>query len=110
MILSILPSMSLVGLIVLVVIAIILLIAGIYVVPQQSVFIIERFGKFNRLASPGIHVKIPVVDRIATKVSMRIHQMDQSVTTKTVDNVFVNLNVSVQYRVDDKNIAASSTS
>lgn len=107
MIFSILPSISFIGLIVLAVVAVILLIAGIYVVPQQSVFIIERFGKFNRLASPGIHVKIPVVDHIATKVSMRIHQMDQAVTTKTVDNVFVNLNVSVQYRVDDKNIAAS---
>ena len=99
-------SLLVVGVVVLVVI-VVLLVAGIYVVPQQSVFIIERFGKFNRLAAPGIHVKIPVVDRIATKVSMRIHQMDQSVTTKTVDNVFVNLNVSVQYRVDDKNIAAS---
>lgn len=96
-----------IGPIILIVIVIVLLIAGIYVVPQQSVFIIERFGKFHRLAAPGIHLKIPVVDRIATKVSMRIHQMDQSVTTKTVDNVFVNLNVSVQYRVDDKNIAAS---
>lgn len=99
-------SLLVVGVVVLVAI-VVLLVAGIYVVPQQSVFIIERFGKFNRLAAPGIHVKIPVVDRIATKVSMRIHQMDQSVTTKTVDNVFVNLNVSVQYRVDDKNIAAS---
>ena len=107
MLFSILTSASLLGIIVVAVLAVIILFVGIYVVPQQSVFIIERFGKFHRLADPGIHVKIPLVDRIATKVSMRIHQMDQSVTTKTVDNVFVNLNVSVQYRVDDKNIAAS---
>ncbi len=99
-------SLLVVGVVVLVVI-VVLLVAGIYVVPQQSVFIIERFGKFNRLAAPGIHVKIPVVDRIATKVSMRIHQMDQSVTTKTVDNVSVPRNVSVQHRVDHKHIAAS---
>ncbi len=88
-------------------ITIVFLFTGIYIVPQQNVFIIERFGKYHKMSGAGIHLKIPVVDRIATKVSMRVMQLNETVNTKTKDNVFCNINVAVQYKVDPNNIAAS---
>lgn len=83
------------------------LILGIYVVPQQNVYIIERLGKYHKLSTAGLHFKLPLVDVIASKLSLRILQIDNRVTTKTKDNVFVELDVSVQYRVDENNIAAA---
>jgi regulator of protease activity HflC (stomatin/prohibitin superfamily) len=71
----------------------------IYTVKQQNCAIIERFGKYHRIAKSGLHFKIPFVDRISTKLSLKIKQLNVSVETKTKDNVFVNLVVAVQYRV-----------
>ena len=84
-----------------------LLAKSIYIVQQQYVDIVERFGKFHKVASPGIHVRIPLVDRIVAKVPLRIQQLDQIITTKTLDNVFVQLATSVQYRVDQGNVGAA---
>lgn len=72
-----------------------------YIVRQQQQYIIERFGKFNRVANPGLNVKIPFIDRIASRIEMRIQQIDVLVETKTKDNVFVAIPVSVQYRVEN---------
>ncbi len=72
---------------------------AIFTVKQQSCAIIERFGKYHRIAKSGLHFKIPFIDTISNKISLRIQQLDVSVETKTKDNVFVNLVVSVQYRV-----------
>ena len=94
-------------LIIVAVIVVVLLVAGIYVVQQQYAAIIERFGKYHRTSTAGIHVRIPLVDRIAAKVPLRIQQLDQTITTKTRDNVFVSLSTSVQYRVDPANIEAA---
>ena len=83
-----------------VVLLIIFLATGsIYVVKQQTNYIIERFGKFHKVALPGLRIKIPIVDRIAKKVPLRIMQLDSVVETKTRDNVFVTIPVSVQYQV-----------
>lgn len=83
-----------------VVLLIIFLATGsIYVVKQQTNYIIERFGKFHKVALPGLRIKIPIVDRIAKKVPLRIMQLDSVVETKTKDNVFVTIPVSVQYQV-----------
>ncbi|KAG4087082.1 band 7 family-domain-containing protein [Neocallimastix lanati (nom. inval.)] len=71
----------------------------IFTVKQQNCAIIERFGKYHRIAKSGLHFKIPIVDRISTKLSLKIKQLNVSVETKTKDNVFVNLVVAVQYRV-----------
>lgn len=83
-----------------------LLFAGIIVfflffftVKQQTAVIIERFGKFNSIRNPGLQFKIPVVDKIAGKMSLKIQQLDVVVETKTKDDVFVRLKVSVQYQV-----------
>jgi regulator of protease activity HflC (stomatin/prohibitin superfamily) len=71
----------------------------IFTVKQQNCAIIERFGKYHRIAKSGLHFKIPIVDRICTKLTLKIQQLNVSVETKTKDNVFVNLVVAVQYRV-----------
>jgi len=71
----------------------------IYTVKQQNCAVIERFGKFNRISKSGLHFKIPLIDRISSKISLKIKQLNVSVETKTKDNVFVDLVVAVQYKV-----------
>lgn len=73
--------------------------SGFYVVKQQSRTIIERLGKFHLSAEPGLHFKIPIIDRIATTMWLRIEQLKLVVETKTKDNVFVKVHVAVQNRV-----------
>lgn len=68
-------------------------------VSQQTVSIVERFGKFVKIADSGINFKIPFVDQIVTTQSLRIQQLDVRVSTKTKDNVFVDVVVSAQYRI-----------
>ena len=75
------------------------LIFGLYTVKQQTNAVVERFGKFKRVAIPGLRWRILIVDRIAGRLSLRIQQLDVKVETKTKDNVFVNVIVSVQYHI-----------
>lgn len=70
-----------------------------FIVQQQSVAVIQRFGRFTRLAQPGLHAKVPFIDWIAGRVKLRLQQLDVKVETKTADNVFVHVTVSVQYFV-----------
>jgi regulator of protease activity HflC (stomatin/prohibitin superfamily) len=79
--------------------ALLLILSGLFVVKQQSVAVVERFGKFVVARAAGLHIKIPIIDRIAGRVSLRVLQLDVIVETKTKDDVFVKLKVSVQYRV-----------
>ena len=72
-------------------ITVLLLISGIFVVKQQTSAVIERFGKFIAIRKPGLHFKIPIIDRIVGRVSLRILQLDVIVETKTIDDVFVKL-------------------
>jgi regulator of protease activity HflC (stomatin/prohibitin superfamily) len=78
---------------------IILLPLTFFVVKQQSAAVIERFGKFTSIRHSGLQLKIPVIDRIAGKLSLKIQQLDVVVETKTKDDVFVKLKVSVQFQV-----------
>ena len=82
-----------------IIVLIIFILSGIYVVKQQTSVLIERFGRFHKVSSPGLNIRIPIVDRIAGRVSLRIQQLDVKVETKTKDNVFVFVMVSVQYFV-----------
>ncbi len=82
-----------------IVLLIALLADGFFIVRQQTTAVVERFGKFKRIASSGLNLKIPLIDRIAGRVSLRIQQLDVRVETKTKDNVFVFVVVSVQYYV-----------
>ncbi len=77
----------------------ILLLSGIFTVKQQRAYLVERFGKFHSVKTSGLQFKIPGVDKIAGKVSLKIQQLDVMVETKTKDDVFVKLKVSVQYKV-----------
>ena len=75
------------------------LISGLFMVKQQTSYIIERFGKFNSIRFAGLQFKIPFIDRIAARLSLRIQQLDVVVETKTNDDVFVQLKISVQYQI-----------
>ncbi len=86
-------------LVTLAVLVIILLVAGLYTVEQQSYAVIERFGRYLRVSAPGLHVRIPIVDRIAGRVTIRIRELQVQVNTKTHDNVFVDLDMAVQFQV-----------
>ena len=87
------------------VLVIILSVIALYVVRQQSVAIIERFGKYQLTAGSGIHVRMPFgIDKIAARVQLRLLQSEIVVETKTKDNVFVTLNVATQYRVNEQNV------
>lgn len=80
--------------------AVIILIAmGLFTVTQQTAAIVERFGKFLKVSQAGLNFKIPFIDKIAGRMSLRVQQLDVRVETKTKDNVFVFVVVSVQYYV-----------
>lgn len=76
-----------------------LFLASFFTVKQQTAVIVERFGKFNSIRQSGLQIKIPVFDRIAGRVNLRIQQLDVIIETKTKDNVFVKMKVSVQFKV-----------
>lgn len=84
----------------LVVLIVILSVIGLFfIVRQQTAVVVERFGKFQGIRNAGFQLKIPIVDRIAGKLSLKIQQLDVVVETKTRDDVFVKIKVSVQYVV-----------
>ncbi len=85
--------------IVFLVIGIFILFSILFIVKEQTSVVIERLGKFHKVAGPGINIKIPFIDRIAAVMNLRLQQLDVVVETKTLDNVFVNTKVSVQYQV-----------
>lgn len=76
------------------------LLSGLYTVEQQQEAVVERFGRFVRTARAGLNFKIPYIERVF-KIDLRVTQLDVVVETKTKDDVFVNLNVSVQFLVTD---------
>jgi len=76
-----------------------LLFLTFFIVKQQSAAVVERFGKFVYVRQSGLQLKIPIVDSIAGRLSLRIQQLDVVVETKTKDDVFVKLKVSVQFKV-----------
>src|SRR5690554_5911264 len=80
-------------------IAIILFFSAFFVVKQQTSTIVERFGRFQSIRNSVLHMKIPIIDRIPVRVNLRIQQLDVIIETKTKDNVFVKLKVSVQFKV-----------
>jgi regulator of protease activity HflC (stomatin/prohibitin superfamily) len=72
---------------------------SIFTIQQAHAGIIERFGKFNRVVDPGLHVKMPYIDRLVALLSLKIDQNIITADTKTKDNVFVKVNIAVNYRV-----------
>jgi len=76
-----------------------LLIKSVLIVREATSVVIERLGKFHRIVEPGLTLIIPFIDREAAVINLRVQQLDVTVETKTLDNVFVNLQVSVQFKV-----------
>ena len=69
------------------------------IIPERQSWVIQRLGKFNRIARPGFKLRIPIIESVASKENLKIQQLDVDVETKTNDDVFVILKISVQYRI-----------
>ena len=82
-----------------VILSLIILFGAFFIVKQQSAAVVERFGKFTSVRQSGLQIKIPIVDRVAGRLSLRVQQLDVVVETKTKDDVFVKIKVSVQFMV-----------
>ena len=82
----------------------VILFTGLFIVKQQTAVIVERFGKFINIRHAGLQFKIPIVDRIAGRISLKIQQLDVIVETKTKDDVFVHLKISVQFLVQNDHV------
>jgi len=72
---------------------------GFYTVDTAESAVVQRFGKFVRIAGAGLNFKIPWFESVAGRVNLRVQQFKVEVETKTQDNVFVKISVSVQYQV-----------
>ena len=90
---------ALIVLAVLVVLALIVLFSSFFTVEQQTAAIVERFGRFARVGKPGLNFKIPFFERVAGRINLRVQQLDVTVETKTLDNVFVHTIVAIQFMV-----------
>lgn len=84
--------------------ALITLFASFFTVKQESAAIVERLGKFHSVRQSGLQLKIPFIDQISSRLNLRIQQLDVIIDTKTLDNVFVKMKVSVQYQVIRTNV------
>ena len=81
-----------------------IILSGLFIVKQQTAAIIERFGRFQSIRHAGLNFKIPLIDRVAGRVSLKIQQLDVIVETKTEDDVFVHLKISVQFQVQNEHV------
>lgn len=84
--------------------ALVTLFASFFTVKQESAAIVERLGKFHSVRQSGLQLKIPFIDQISSRLNLRIQQLDVIIDTKTLDNVFVKMKVSVQYQVIRTNV------
>jgi len=82
-------------------IAFFILSSGLFTVKQQTSAILERLGKFQAVKGPGLHFKIPIIDKVRGRINLKTQQLDVNVETKTFDDVFVRIRVSVQFHVLD---------
>ena len=89
--------MVLVGIVLLFVLSVIL--GSFFTVETAQVAIVQRLGKFARVAGPGLNWKTPFIENVVRRMSMKVQQFDVQVETKTQDNVFVQIPVSIQYKV-----------
>jgi regulator of protease activity HflC (stomatin/prohibitin superfamily) len=76
-----------------------MVLGSFFTVNTAQVAVIQRFGRFLRVAEAGLNWKWPILDAIAGKVSLRVNQINLTMETKTKDNVFVTIPISVQNRV-----------
>ncbi len=101
-------SAIIIVLIVLAVIALFLVLSGLFTVEQQTRAVVERFGRFLRVAHPGLNLKIPIVDRVAGRITHRVREIEVTVESKTRDDVFVDLLIAVQFFVRETDEAVKA--
>jgi regulator of protease activity HflC (stomatin/prohibitin superfamily) len=89
---------------IIIVLSLIILFSGIFTVKQQTSAVLERFGKFMSIRNSGLHFKVPIIDQIAGRINLKVQQLDVLVETKTKDDVFVKLKISVQFQVIKANV------
>ncbi|TQI69373.1 regulator of protease activity HflC (stomatin/prohibitin superfamily) [Gramella sp. Hel_I_59] len=89
---------------ILVILLLLLIFSGIFVVRQQTSAVVERFGKFTSIRNSGLQLKVPLIDQVAGRINLKVQQLDVLVETKTKDNVFVKLKISVQFQVRKDNV------
>lgn len=82
-----------------------ILASGFFTVEQQTKAIVERFGKFHKVAHPGLNFKLPVIDKVAGRITHRVRELEVKIESKTKDDVFVDLLIAVQFFVQDNDEA-----
>ncbi len=83
------------------------LLGSFFTVETAQVAIVQRLGKFARVAGPGLNWKTPYLESVVRRLSMKVQQFDVQVETKTQDNVFVQIPVSIQYKVIPEGVEAA---
>src|ERR1700756_1706810 len=84
-----------------------IVLGSFFTVETAQVAIVQRLGKFARLAGPGLNWKTPYLETVVRRLSMKVQQFDVQVETKTQDNVFVQIPVSIQYKVIPEGVEAA---
>ena len=84
-----------------------LVFGSFFTVETAQVAIVQRLGKFARVAGPGLNWKTPLIEAVVRRMSMKVQQFDVKVETKTQDNVFVQIPVSIQYKVIPESVEAA---
>ncbi|MGB8541956.1 MAG: SPFH domain-containing protein [Candidatus Acidiferrales bacterium] len=84
---------------VIVLLALSIVLGSFFTVETAQVAIVQRLGKFARVAGPGLNWKTPYLETVVRRLSMKVQQFDVQVETKTQDNVFVQIPVSIQYKI-----------
>ncbi|GMU34496.1 MAG: SPFH domain-containing protein [Planctomycetia bacterium] len=82
-----------------------MLASGFFTVEQQTKSIVERFGKFHRVAHPGLNFKVPLIDKVAGRITHRVRELEVKIESKTKDDVFVDLLIAVQFFVQENDEA-----
>jgi len=99
------PASAVVALLIfLAVILLALVLTSFFTVRTAEAAVIARFGKFLRVAEAGLSWKWPLIDAVAGRVSLRVNQIALTMETKTKDNVFVTIPISVQNRVRPESV------
>jgi regulator of protease activity HflC (stomatin/prohibitin superfamily) len=80
------------------------IVGSFFTVSTAQVAVITRFGKFLRVADPGLNWKWPFINSVTGRVSLRVNQITLTMETKTKDNVFVTIPISVQNRVHPEKV------
>src|SRR5271155_3265248 len=87
--------------------ALVVIFGSFFTVETAQVAIVQRLGKFARVAGPGLNWKTPLIETVVKRMSMKVQQFDVQVETKTQDNVFVKIPVSIQYKVIPESVEAA---